>query len=550
MKNYFNNLSFYSFIKIELFCLILLSLVLVENYIYYKKNMNEIFYSGSGYIQHLSKFNNSDDILTRLIEFSLSIYNYEKSNSNNFSVDIWNCQICGEKNSPIWSITDIEINEVRKNIIKDNLKSNNSFIIFNKYLYIANIYETKNKEYKVVYYKKFIFFFGLPFIFSLVFLNIIFFFFLTFFIALPLRVFHARKQDKLISRIRVNTINNTVNLIKHSLDNQFNVLNSTGNKDEIVKRAIHYNQQVAELIDESSFTSINPEEFIKSFAKFSNINIQVIININTFNEINYINKYLEHAIIVLIDNALHASVQASQIKINILQKKNNSKVTIDITNNGTPIEESIKNKIFSGFTSKKDGHGKGLSNLKEMLNRSSADIILLKSRQTTFRITLPCLKDSRCRIIKNMTEQKIPKIILTENFKTKKSDPLVILLEDETLFWNSWKEKMTDAQILCFENPDSFFSHTIGMRIKNEPFLSKIDLIICDFNFGDYDLIDSEFFKDIYKYSDDLFTGNIIICSSFENNVKNRVPSEYLKLIKTFLPKKPIKYEDIIIKLA
>ncbi len=508
--------------------------------------MDELFYSGSGYIQHLSKFNNNEDILTRLLEFSLSIYNYEKSNSNNFSVEIWDNELDKKFITPIWTISDIEINELRNDLNKKIFSSDKFFFAYNKYLYLATKYETKNCKYKIIYYKKLAYYFENSFNKSIIYLNIICFFLLFFLIYIPVNIYHKKMQDKILNNIRVSTISNIINLVKHSLNNQLNVLTSRASNDEIVNRAIHYNRQVLELIDNSNFSSINPEIFIKDLKKFTKIDAKIYIRINSYNLINYINKYLEHAIIVIIDNALHDSVRANIINIKIFQRRFNAKFMIDISNNGKPIEKSIKHKIFSGFTTKNNGHGKGLSNLKEMLNKSSADIILLNNFETTFRILLPCLKDSQYRINKEFLEERKTSEVITINKISNKNIPLVVMIEDEILFWDQCKETMQDAQIIFFKDPDKFFSHIIKMRLKNEFFLSKVDLIICDFNFGDFDLIDSGFFSDIRHFSDDLFKGDIVLCSSYEKTAYNKIRKENITEIKTFIAKRPMNYKEII----
>ncbi|WP_186645516.1 ATP-binding protein [Fluviispira vulneris] len=546
MRNYLQKFSIYTFIKLEFISLLIVAIIILENFIYFKRNMDELFYSGSGYIQHLSKFNNNEDILTRLLEFSLSIYNYEKSNSNNFSVEIWDCKNCTLSSSPIWSISDIEINEDRVKVIKRKLTKKEFFILYNKYLYFANIYETRNKEYKVIYYKKIIYIFNLPFFIAIIILNLFCFMIWTFLVALPLKIYYNKGQDKLIDKIRVNTIHNTINLIKHSLDNQINVLNSNGNKEDIVKRAIHYNYQVAELIDDSRFTSINPKEFIEGISKFSTLDVKIEISINTYNLINYINKYLEHSIIVLIDNALHESVNAKVIKINISQKRYNSKIIIDVSNDGIPIELKIKDKIFDGYSTKENGHGQGLTNLKKMLNRSSAEILLYSNNPTTFRLLLPCLKYSNLRIKMETQKSRVNKKDDYLTIPNIEDIPLVIMIEDEILFWDEWKKKMTDAKVLFFKNPESFFSYSMGKRINNEDFLSKISLIICDFNFGDYNLIESGFFEDIDIYIKDKFNGNIVICSSYEKEALRTIPQKFLQKVKAFIPKKANNYQNIL----
>ncbi len=547
MKKYFSQFTFTKLAKYQMFSFnIILTLFLINLY-FYKSRSDEQFYAGSGYLQHLSKFNYNEDILTRLIEFSLSLFNYEKNNSNNFSIEIWDCNKCTNSDAPLWNMSDIEIYEVKNTIIKNNYLDKDNFFLFNKYLYFANVYVTKNKKYKIVFYKRVLYFLSLPLLPTIIIFNLLNLLFIIVFISIPLYFYYNRIQKRIKSKIQVDTINSIRNLIKHSLDNQTNALNSSGNKSKIIERALHYNEQVQCLIEDSCITEINPEFFLKNLKIFSNISSDIIIAIKCFNFIYYNQKNLEHAINVLLDNANHKSVKCSKIEIRIKQNKKNTNFIIDISNNGLPINDIIRNKIFKGFSSKEDGHGNGLLNLKEMLKKSFSNIKLLKDNKTTFRMVLPCVQNSNCKINSDF-------IIYNTNTMEKeiksKNLPIVVIIEDEKNFWTEWKNKMTDAQIIFFENPDYFFSHITKKRIKNELFLSKIDSIICDFNFGEYNLIESGFLNDIKRYKDDKFTGNILLSTCYGDEIIKRIPKNNLSDIKICLKKFPMTYKEIRRKIS
>ena len=159
LRNNLVKITFSKFILYQFISALIILLILSINSLIYKSINNERFNSGSGYIQHLSRFNYNDDILTRLIEFSVSIFHYEKENQNNISIEIWQCEQCKNLDHPIWNMSDIEINEYSNKDKVNRIKNNEHFIIFNKYLYIANVYETKNKIFKIVFYKRLLDFF-------------------------------------------------------------------------------------------------------------------------------------------------------------------------------------------------------------------------------------------------------------------------------------------------------------------------------------------------------------------------------------------------------
>ena len=547
LRNNLVKITFSKFILYQFISALIILLILSINSLIYKSINNERFNSGSGYIQHLSRFNYNDDILTRLIEFSVSIFHYEKENQNNISIEIWQCEQCKNLDHPIWNMSDIEINEYSNKDKVNRIKNNEHFIIFNKYLYIANVYETKNKIFKIVFYKRLLDFFNFPLSETLIILNIASLI-LIIITSSILKIYKTKIKNKIEYEVKLNTINNIQSLIEHSLNNQLKVLNSKKDLDTIINKSIIYNQEALSLLNDSNFKIINPEYIFKQNDTFKNFKLNINVSINIFNSIYYINKNFEHIFHVLTHNAVHDSVSAKNIFINIYQKKINSKIFIDISNDGEVIDKNIRNKIFKGFTTKQDGHGKGLSNLSQMLKKSQGNIKLVNCDRTTFRITLPYSKDSIINLnTKFSIDYSIQNNEPVNNFNSDK--PIVIIIEDEEIFWDEWKEKMTDAKVYFFKEPDDFIRNITKERKNNKKYLSEIDLIICDYNFGDYNLTETDFFEEMKRDNIDCFNGNIVISSCFGEDVIKKIPKNYFNNISIFMNKIPSNFKEIFKKI-
>ena len=419
-------------------------------------------------------------------------------------------------------MSDIEINEYSNKDKVNRIKNNEHFIIFNKYLYIANVYETKNKIFKIVFYKRLLDFFNFPLSETLIILNIASLI-LIIITSSILKIYKTKIKNKIEYEVKLNTINNIQSLIEHSLNNQLKVLNSKKDLDTIINKSIIYNQEALSLLNDSNFKIINPEYIFKQNDTFKNFKLNINVSINIFNSIYYINKNFEHIFHVLTHNAVHDSVSAKNIFINIYQKKINSKIFIDISNDGEVIDKNIRNKIFKGFTTKQDGHGKGLSNLSQMLKKSQGNIKLVNCDRTTFRITLPYSKDSIINLnTKFSIDYSIQNNEPVNNFNSDK--PIVIIIEDEEIFWDEWKEKMTDAKVYFFKEPDDFIRNITKERKNNKKYLSEIDLIIC-------------------------FNGNIVISSCFGEDVIKKMPKNYFNNISIFMNKIPSNFKEIFKKI-
>lgn len=88
----------------------------------------------------------------------------------------------------------------------------------------------------------------------------------------------------------------------------------------------------------------------------------------------------------LIDNALDAmeSVPAARKALSIALGENVKQYTFRVENNGTPIPESIRDRIFiPGFTTKGDGHGMGLHIVRKTITERGGEIAVTSNEEKT-----------------------------------------------------------------------------------------------------------------------------------------------------------------------
>ena len=78
-------------------------------------------------------------IYEKLLELSVSIYELETiKKSRFFSAEIWNCDVCGMNDFPLWQINDTSFTESREAILK-NINHKSGFFLIKKSLYYATI---------------------------------------------------------------------------------------------------------------------------------------------------------------------------------------------------------------------------------------------------------------------------------------------------------------------------------------------------------------------------------------------------------------------------
>ncbi|WGL61003.1 ATP-binding protein [Pigmentibacter sp. JX0631] len=530
--------------------------------------LKDYYLSTFGYTEYLMQNNYSLEAYRRLIEVSSSIYIYEKVEKNNFfAAEIWDCVKCEGNRFPIWQTNASSIAETKtKNSIflNDVFKKLNSIFIYNDWLIIGvsfPIYSYKisndkvfqQKKYTLKFYKKAldykVFKDSTSFFEVFTILNVLVFMLLLFIVILPLSILKRKVAVNTARKIESSTLENIKNMIEHELVNQENVLKFPLDLKASITAALHHNNVAQIILRKVRIENINPLEVLDEVWKnIGNTNILLTCNINIKNKARFDRSKLFIAFNTILKNAVHSSVQAKNIEVNIVQNwYHNFKKTIlvDISNDGLPIPRELRSKILNGFTNKTDGHGIALKNLKEILKKNGSYLKLLSTSKTCFSFEIKAAED------KMIIQKKIllKNDIIEENIKNKIDElsekPLVILIEDNELIWHGWKLKMTDAHIIFFRNPDEFFCHIDEERMNGNYFLSKVDAIISDFDFGNgVNFINSNLIGGI-ENEEEKFKGKIILCTGFNEKIQKGIP-QFMKLkIDLFFQKRPMSYLEI-----
>lgn len=94
----------------------------------------------------------------------------------------------------------------------------------------------------------------------------------------------------------------------------------------------------------------------------------------------------------IMKNAAQALEDAESGKITVTMKEHGPHLTVEISDNGPGIDESIRHRIFQpNFTTKTSGTGLGLAMVRSMLTQAGGDISFSSTtgEGTTFKIVLP-----------------------------------------------------------------------------------------------------------------------------------------------------------------
>jgi two-component system CitB family sensor kinase len=91
----------------------------------------------------------------------------------------------------------------------------------------------------------------------------------------------------------------------------------------------------------------------------------------------------------LIENSIDAVIGRQDGKISILIKEHEESLNIRVSNNGEPVSEDIKNKIFErGVSTKAGARGFGLNNIKQIVDNSGGEITFTTGSETTWEVWL------------------------------------------------------------------------------------------------------------------------------------------------------------------
>lgn len=511
--------------------------------------------------------NNSLDAYKRLIEVSSSINLYESVEKNNFfAAEIWECDDCSLTQYPIWQTNASSISEIKKTVfLKNFLKKFSSVFIFNDWLIVGvsfPIYSYKiindqvfqKKTYTLIFYKKALDFkiFNNHITFFQVFtiIIILIFIFTTFIVVPPISFLKLKIEKNTAKNIESKTLENIKNMIEHELINQENILKYPFDLKSSINAAIHHNNVAQIILRKVRIENINPIEVLEEVWKnIGNTSIVLTGFININYKLKFDRSTLYIAFNTILKNAVHESINTTHIHVKISQnlyQKLKNIVIIEISNNGHIIPKIIRNKIFSGFSNKRDGHGIGLKNLKQILKKTGSNLKLNKNDKTCFSFAVKTA-DEVFKISQEFTFINSEKdcIIETPISLLDNHKPLVVIIEDNELIWNGWKTKMHDANILFFRNPDEFFFYLDEEKIHERTILSSIKAIICDFDFGNgINFINSNLIGGI-ENEEDNFNGYFILCTGFNEKIKKEIPNWMLNKIDLFFQKRPLEFQEI-----
>lgn len=570
LKNKFRNFNRKIYIIYWLIVSFILTLLIVIiDILVIKHQLRDYYLSTFGYTEYLMQNNYSLEAYQRLIEVSSSIYIYEKVEKGNFfAAEIWDCENCESNRFPIWQTNASSIAENAKNNsanINNFLKKISSIFVYNDWLIIKisfPIYSYKivhdkvfkQKKYTLKFYKKAIdykiFKDRTSFFEVFTILNVLVFALLFFIIIIPINILKRKVAINTARKIESSTLENIKNMIEHELVNQENVLKFPVNLNDSIAAALHHNNVAQVILRKVRIENVNPLEVLdEAWKNIGNTKIKLVCNIDIISKAKFDRSKLFIAFNTILKNAVHDSVNAQNIEVNITQNwfnKVKKVIAIEITNDGKPIPRPIRKKIFSGFSNKSDGHGIALKNLREILLKNGSFLKLLAKNKTSFYFLLKA-SDEKLYIHKSITlKNEISEEVLRVKAIDNEEKPLVIIIEDNEFIWNGWQQKMKDAFILFFRNPDEFFCHIDEERIHGNHFLSKISAIISDFDFGNgVNFINSNLIGGI-ENEDEEYKGKIILCTGFNERIQRGIPHHMKDKIDLFFQKRPMSYLEII----
>jgi hypothetical protein len=530
--------------------------------------MVEYFQINNRYLSALSQYSLADPYQTA-VEIVSSINNYEVSILHNvFATEIWTGNKHTIKDFPLFSSSSFNIYNIKsKNKVISALNNEtNNFILYNNYqvyigvvipLYTEKSSDGKIISYKIVLYKK-LFEFKLfnkylhlndNFINSSIILIVSLFIFSLFVFGIPQIYFDINREKNIEKR----AIISIKNLIEHSLINQENILKYGFNIEEKISKSLYHNNEAQNLLKNVHHEDIDVISFLNNLIQdiYCPENINLFCRVNIKSNILFSKNLLSFAFSTIIYNASHPSVAAKNIIVDIYQMKFKNEIIIEISNDGEEIIKENRKKIFTGLTTKKDGHGLGLKNLKSLLQEAGSSLHLLKIKQTTFVFNVKT-SSSKNLIHQNFKLEKKNQMVENNNHLnsiSREDLPFVVIIEDEKLIWDAWKVNMTDANILFFENPDDFFFHCDIETCGERKFISKIKMIICDFDFGNnVNLAKVDFFESLEKEKEK-FDGYFVLCTGFNESILERIPKKLMEKIDYIYQKRPINYSAILKKV-
>lgn len=174
------------------------------------------------------------------------------------------------------------------------------------------------------------------------------------------------------------------------------LLKRTYEMNENVKSLLHYSRNQPKIRIHSDINSIIEDAV--NIVKSHNFNkIEFIRKLSSNLPKVDVNPYqIRELFIDLMLNGIQAMKENGRLKYESKPGNSKNKIQVSITDSGNGIPDNIKDKIFSAFfTTKKNGSGLGLANVKNIVSEHSGDIHFetIPEKGTTFFVELPCLQN-------------------------------------------------------------------------------------------------------------------------------------------------------------
>ncbi len=558
------NIFYFIYIYIPSFVISII--IVVINIFFTSSQLKDYYLSTYGYTEYLMQNNYSLEAYKRLVEVASSINVYERvEKSKYFAAEIWECEPCVAGDFPLWHTNTSSLYENVKYIFDyDFRKKYPSMLIYNDYLIISvnfPIYSykinadkvSKNKKYTLKFYKKILDYDFIKhdstFIEAFFILNFYVYLILLAILPIPIFLFKRKIEQNTARDLASQTLENVKNMIEHELINQENILKYPSDFDTTLQAVLHHNKVAQITLKSILIESLNPLDILQDvWNGIGNSKIKLTCSISIRNKLRFDKTTLYLIYNTILKNATHDSLGTKKIHVDIKQCssfRTHKRIVFKISNDGIPIEKINREKIFQGYSNKKEGHGIGLKNLKEILKKSGSDLILSKQEKTCFIFELN-VSDEKFNLIKSMTipclfekEQPVPNPLTSENL------PWVVVLEDNEMIWRGWKKRMTDAKIFLFKTPDEFFYFLDEEKINERPFLSKVKAIVSDFDFGNgVNFINSNLIGGLENEEEE-FSGKLILCTGFNEKIQENIPVYMREKIDLFFQKKHISYFEL-----
>lgn len=188
------------------------------------------------------------------------------------------------------------------------------------------------------------------------------------------------------NKINIQSIESSIN----------NISKAVNNLDTLLCELLDYSKPLVLDIKENNLSKVISEavEFLLPAYEEKNVKLLLNIDLKGFDFINFDKNRIYQVLINLLKNALEASHEESEVKIDTNYSDADDMIYIKVKNQGQKIEPELIDKLFQPyFSTKTKGTGLGLARSKEIIDLHKGNLSLLSSDEveTVFIIKLPLI---------------------------------------------------------------------------------------------------------------------------------------------------------------